>query len=342
MVIELFGKQYKKEEILKRIGDMSQLGGVRSFEFNDGLQKGVRGVDFINPNGLFFTVLPDRGLDISFASFKGVPFCWRSATKEASAVYFENRDSEWLRTFFGGLLATCGLTQVGDPNEDNGEKLGLHGRVTNLAAESVLADEEWIDDDYVMWVKGKIRDVYSLGYKLILKRKISTKLSKPEILIEDIVENVGNDVSPFMILYHLNFGFPLLDKDSKLLIGKAKTFYEFNEESKKKVNIENISNCTEPIRNFADQVYRHDIEADKNGFCNIAFINPKLNINYRSTFSSSFNNTYKNKNYNNAKNNPGQNIMDIHLICSKNIFTPISLHSMMICLHFSSKQKLLE
>jgi len=279
MAIELFGKKYTKEEILKRVGDFSQLGGIRSFEFDDGLRKGVRAVDFINPNGLFFTVLPDRALDISFASFKGVPFCWRSATKEASAIYFEHKKNEWLRTFFGGLLVTCGLVQVGDPCVDDGEELGLHGRITNIAAENVLADEEWVGDDYVMWVQGKIREVSSLGYKLVLKRKISTTLSKAQILIEDTVENIGNKTSPFMILYHLNFGFPLLDKNSRLIIGNSKTFTEFNEETKRQENIRNIPYCTEPIKNFKDQVFKHDIEPDKGGFCNVAFVNPELNVN---------------------------------------------------------------
>ena len=279
MAIELFGKKYTKEEILKRIGDFSQLGGIRSFEFDDGLRKGVRAVDFINPNGLFFTVLPDRALDISFASFKGIPFCWRSATKEASAVYFEHKKNEWLRTFFGGLLATCGLAQVGDPCVDDGEELGLHGRITNIAAENVLADEEWVGDDYVMWVQGKIREVSSLGHKLVLKRKISTTLSKAQILIEDTVENIGNSKSPFMILYHLNFGFPLLDKNSKLIMGNSKTFTGFNEESQRQDNVRNIPNCTEPIKNFKDQVFKHDIEPDKDGFCNVAFVNPELSIN---------------------------------------------------------------
>lgn len=155
--MELFNKNFTKEEILKYVGDISQLGGIRSYEFNDGLIKGVRGVDIISPNGLFLTILPDRALDISFASYNSIPLCWQSATKEASATYYENRDNEWLRTYFGGLLITCGLTHLGELCEENGEKLGLHGRVSNIAAENVLADSEWEGDDYVMWVQGKIR-----------------------------------------------------------------------------------------------------------------------------------------------------------------------------------------
>ncbi len=274
--MELFGQKYTKEEILRKIGDISQLGEIRSFEFNDGLRKGVRGVDIISPNGLFLTILPDKALDISFASYNSIPLCWRSPTKEASIAYYENNGNEWLRTYFGGLLITCGLTQVGNPCVDNGENLGLHGRVSNIAAENVLADGEWKNDDYVMWVQGKIKDVNSLGDKLLLRRKITTWMGKPQILIDDEVENIGNRISPFMILYHMNMGFPLLGSNSKLLIGKVST-EPIDNESGKESNLKNFSNFNEPQKGYLDQVFEHDIKPDNKGLCNFAFVNPDLN-----------------------------------------------------------------
>jgi len=274
--LELFDKNYTKEEILNYVGDISQLGGIRSYEFNEGLSKGVRAVDIISPNGLFLTILPDRGLDISFASYKSIPLCWRSATKEASTMYYENRDNEWLRTYFGGLLITCGLTHMGEPCEESGEKLGLHGRVSSIAAESVLADSEWDGDDYVMWVQGKVRDVNSLGDKLVLKRKITSWMNRPEILIEDEVENTGRQKSAFMILYHMNMGFPILGRSSRLLIGEALT-QPMDNESKKEGNLKNYSSFGEPVKGYIDQVFEHDIKPETDGFCSFAFVNPDLN-----------------------------------------------------------------
>lgn len=165
---------------------------------------------------------------------------------------------------------------MGEPCEENGEKLGLHGRVSNIAAENVLADSEWEGDDHVMWVQGKIRDVTSLGDKLVLKRKITSWMSKPEILIEDEVENIGSQKSPFMVLYHMNMGFPLLGRSSKLLIGEALT-EPLDNEAKKEVNLKNYSCFSDPVKGFIDQVFEHDIKPDRNGFCNFAFLNPDLN-----------------------------------------------------------------
>jgi len=98
-----------------------------------------------------------------------------------------------------------------------------------------------------MWVQGKIRDVNSLGDKLVLKRKITSWMGRSEILIEDEVENTGRQKSPFMILYHMNMGFPLLGRSSRLLIGEALT-EPMDNESKKENNFKNYSSFSEPVK----------------------------------------------------------------------------------------------
>ncbi|MHB8279267.1 MAG: DUF4432 family protein [Candidatus Humimicrobiaceae bacterium] len=57
---------------------------------------------------------------------KDIPIAWRSSTKETSPVYYESKGFEFLRTFYGGLLTTCGLTHIGAPAKDGNEELGLH------------------------------------------------------------------------------------------------------------------------------------------------------------------------------------------------------------------------
>ena len=52
------------------------------------------------------------------------------ATSQADA----NQGLEWLYSFAGGLLTTCGLTHVGGPEEDEFGRRGLHGRISNLPA----------------------------------------------------------------------------------------------------------------------------------------------------------------------------------------------------------------
>ena len=272
--MEIFGKKYSKTELLKRIGDISQLGGIKSYEFSDGMAKNLRAVDIKSPNGIEMTVVTDRGMDISSLTYKNIPISWRSVTRETSPAFYESKGLEWLRTFFGGLLTTCGLTYFGPPAIDDGEELGLHGRISNLPASNVLADGKWENDNYIMWIQGKIREVKALGEKLELSRKISTFMDKPVLIIEDTVENIGFKDYPLMILYHMNFGFPLLDSTTKVILPKATTIPR-DEEAKK--GIKNFKEFSEPVDNFDEQVFLHNIEADKEGNCNVALVNSEFN-----------------------------------------------------------------
>ncbi|MHB8277529.1 MAG: aldose 1-epimerase family protein [Candidatus Humimicrobiaceae bacterium] len=272
--MKIFGKEIYKDELMRKIGDISQIGGIKYYEYSDGVSKGIRAVDLKSPCGLDMTVLLDRGMDIAQLSYKSIPISWRSATRDTSPIFYESRGSEILRSFNGGLLNTMGLTYMGLPCIDNGEELGLHGRLSNLSAEKVLADGKWDEESYVMWVQGKIREAVVFGDKLELNRKITTWMDMPKILIEDTVENIGFINSPIMILYHINIGYPVLDTSSKIIEGKVKV-EPFDNESKS--GLINYYEFPEPLAEFKQQLFFHDIEADSEGNSNIAIINEDFN-----------------------------------------------------------------
>lgn len=272
--MKIFGKEISRQELQQKTGDISQLGGVKYYELTDGVSKGVRAVDIKSPCGLDFTVLPGRGMDISSLSYKSVPIAWRSATRETSPAYYESRGMEMLRTFYGGLLTTCGLTTMGPPSIDNGEELGLHGRIANTGAEKVLADGCWEGDRYKMWIQGKVREARVFGDKLELSRKITTWMDEPKIIIEDTVENIGSETSPLMVLYHVNIGFPVIDNGSELIEAKAKVISRDDEAKNGRAD---FNKFIEPIKGFKEQCYFHDIEADEDGNSNIAIVNKDFN-----------------------------------------------------------------
>ena len=107
------GKTYTKTEIPKRIGDLSQIGGIRQFTLNDGQASGTRAIEVNTGAGLKFTILPDRGMDVAWAECKGVPLCWISENGIKGNQFYENRGTEFLRYFNGGLIKTCGLRSLG-------------------------------------------------------------------------------------------------------------------------------------------------------------------------------------------------------------------------------------
>src|SRR5579862_409557 len=125
----LYGRDYTRGELLERVGDISQVARAKPYRLAEGHEEGVLAVDVATGSGLEYTVLASRGLDISSAHYCGRSLAWRSATSDQHPAYFEAEERGWLRSFYGGLVLTCGLTWMGAHCTDEGRPLGLHGRV---------------------------------------------------------------------------------------------------------------------------------------------------------------------------------------------------------------------
>jgi len=270
----LYGRSYKKNELLTRVGDIAQLGGVKLCELADGNERGVRAADFRTGAGFNFRVLMDRGLDISFAEYKGQALSWYSSTGEVAPAYFEPENTSWLRSFFGGLLTTCGLTYLGQPCVDEGKSLGLHGRVSNIPAKDVCLDAEWNGDEYFMWVQGKVRETAVFGENIMLKRRISAKLGEAKLWIDDVVENLGYQRTEHMILYHINAGFPLLDEGAQL-ISPTVEVKAYDEEAEKGKPAH--ANFSAPVPGCKEQCFYHSMKADKEGKVLAGLVNRRFN-----------------------------------------------------------------
>jgi len=214
----LYGKQWSREEIQRYIPDMSQVARIQPSTMREGRAEGVDVVEIATGSGFQFTVLPGRGLDISHASYQGIPLCWRTPVGEAAASYYEPQGSEWHRTAFGGLMSTGGLSSMGSASVDQGKAYGHHGRASNIPASNVWADAAWEKDQYRLWVRGKVAEVEALGTNLVLTREISTELGASHFIIRDRVENRTFARAEHMMLYHFNIGFPLLSANARLLL----------------------------------------------------------------------------------------------------------------------------
>ncbi len=201
-----------KKELLKHIGSVDQIGGIRDFTFNDGRAKGVRAIE-INTGKVRITVLPDRCMDIANAYYKENAVSWVSKTGITSPSFYEKDDKSWLRGFYGGLITTCGLKNIGGPVDD----MGLHGRIANTPARNVCVNAEWVGDDYVMTVSGEMRESVVFGENLVLKRTITAKLFADEFTVEDTVINEGFQDENVALCYHCNYGYPLVCDGAKII-----------------------------------------------------------------------------------------------------------------------------
>lgn len=260
-----------------RLGTMEQLASIRRLTSDDGRARGMRLIEVDNGSGLSFTVLPDRGMDIGAAAFKGQPLAWLGANGMVAPHFYHHEGFEWLRTWPGGLLTGCGLVNVGGPSTVNGDNHGLHGRLSHLPAEEVNTTAAWRDDQsYVLSVTGRVRHTKVFGEKLHLTRHITTALNDNSITVRDTIENCGFDETPMLLLYHINLGWPLVDEGAYLESNahEVKAFTPVSE-----VGIARWNQIEAPTPGFQEQLFIHTATAAPEA--SIRLVNPKLGLALR-------------------------------------------------------------
>jgi hypothetical protein len=267
------GSDYSKRELERRTGNLDQIGGTMHYTLDSGRSKGVRAIEFNTGAGLRFTVIPDRGLDIAHCSFRGINLVYLTPNGIVAPAFYEPEGFGWLRTFFGGLLTTCGLTYFGNPGRDGDEELGLHGRYSTIPADRVSDRSRWEGDSFVLEVTGETRECALFGEKIRLERSITSTLGSSSLTVRDRVENYGFSTAPFCILYHVNVGFPLLDAASELIVGSTHVEpYDAVAER----GLADLLRFSQPQAGFEGQDFLHTMASGGDGFGLAALLNRKL------------------------------------------------------------------
>ena len=271
-----------KRQLLRYIGDYSQMFGIKEYTLAGGKAKGVRAFDIHNGTGLEFTVLADRCLDIGRLTFKGVNCSYLSKSGIVAPEYFDGSDRAFFHNFYGGFLTTCGLRNVGNSSTDNGEFFSLHGQISNIPGEEICASTVWDGDIPVMTISGQMREARFFGENLLLKRKISCVYGENRIIMHSCVENMGFKRESLMLLFHFNIGYPLLDEDAMLVLPSG-TIVPRDPEAAKGVH--SWQHMQPPTHNYAEQVFYHDLKTDADGNTCVAIINHRLALGIAFHFS---------------------------------------------------------
>jgi hypothetical protein len=284
MITDPSGNPLTRRELFRRIGRLEQVAGIEPFVFDDGPARGVRAFRFRTGSGLSFDVVPDRGMDLSFAEHGGTPLAWLSPNGVVAPSFYEPAGEGWLRSFPGGLLVTCGLRNVGPPGEREGEELGLHGRASNIPASRISYDVSWDSEGCILEARGEIREASVFGPNLVLRRRISARVGEPRVWIEDEIENEGFEPEPLMVLYHINLGWPLLDETSRLVgPGRAGEPPEPRDEAARG-GLEVWDRFAAPTPGFEERVFYHSPAAGLDGLAEARVENPALGLSFSVRF----------------------------------------------------------
>lgn len=189
-----------------------QLGGIETSVLDNGPGRGTR-IAWVNTGGgLRYKVVLDRGMDIVDAEYLGQSLTWHSLAGVTKPSFAYHLGLDWLWSFAGGLVTSCGPCNMGAPCVDGDEQLGLHGTHSSTAAivESIR-NPDLKTGDREMAVTGLIRTAKVFNPNVELRRTIRSLLGEPTIEIRDHFVNYGNEPVPHAWLLHINFGYPLLE-----------------------------------------------------------------------------------------------------------------------------------
>jgi galactose mutarotase-like enzyme len=281
-VVHLFGEELSRRELLRRVGSIDQIAGVRKVRLEDGPEDGVSAVEVRTGGGLSYTVLLSRALDVAAAELDGTPLAWRSGAGDVHPAY-THRTLGWNHGWFGGLLATCGLDNFGGPGEDELGPFAQHGHVNGVPARYVSYGARWQDpadgrndSRYVMWVEGELRqkDGWMPGsYDVVLRRRIESELGGRTIAIADEVENLGRTPAPLMLTYHVNFGWPLVAPGAEILSRRSELTSLHGEPP-----AEGPLGVGPPAPDYRNNNFGHAMLPNADGFAEAALVNDRLGV----------------------------------------------------------------
>jgi hypothetical protein len=268
--------------MLRRVGSLSQVAGVRLATLGDGVERGVRVLEFRTGTGFTFDVVVDRAFDIGRCEHAGRPLSWLSAAGFAGPWYSEPDGLGWLRGFGGGLLTTCGLDHALFMAEDTAEQYhyppkptetyGLHGRISNRPARLVGYGERWDGDSCTLYGEAEVLQAAVFGEQLLLRRRVEARVGESRLSIRDEIVNVGHDRTPHMLLYHVNVGWPVVDESSELLVPATAV------EPRGDHPVEGYRLLESPAAGFVEQVFEHEVAAEADGSVPVAVVNSGLGL----------------------------------------------------------------
>ncbi len=203
---------------------VSEPWNIVKYRLHGGLQEGVDVVEIHN-GILGFAILPTRGMGILRAWYKEMELGWDSPVKDPVHPAFVNLNDRgglgWLKGF-NEWIVRCGLDNNGAPGPDvvidnNGNEaevsLPLHGKIANTPARYVSVE---IEDDTIS-ITGEVDETMMYGPALRMTTRISTRIGSNEVRIEDRVTNLNRKKAELQLLYHCNYGEPLLEAGARLL-----------------------------------------------------------------------------------------------------------------------------
>lgn len=231
-----------------------------------GLSEGVDEIR-VNNGRLTFSIIPTRGMGLWKAWLGDLEVGWKSPVRGPVHPQFvdvgEPSGLGWLDGF-DELLVRCGLESNGAPEfdkETHRVKYPVHGRIANRPAIHVSVTVDTTTQE--ISVRGIVEETRFHFLKLRMVTQFTTRFNDASVSIHDEIENFSASPAEMQMLYHANFGLPLLDGGSRVVC-PAKTVIPRNERAAS--GIQTWDSYPAPEAGFEEMVYFMELHAADDGW----------------------------------------------------------------------------
>jgi hypothetical protein len=167
---------------------------------------------------------------------------------------------------FDELLCRCGLVSNGAPQFDARGRLQypLHGRIANLPAHRLVVEADPATEE--LSVTGVVDECRFHFQKLRLTSTLRTRRGEPGVQIIDEVTNLSGNPGEMQLLYHTNFGPPLLEPGATILAPVRRLMPR---DERATAGLDGWNRYASPRARAEEEVYFSQLLADRDGWTQV-------------------------------------------------------------------------
>lgn len=228
-----------------------------------GKQEGSKIITLTSENGLTIVLSPTRGMSLLHAQGFGVRLGWDSPVKEVVNPAFINLESRnglgWLEGF-NEMMVRCGYEWTGHPTTADGQLYTLHGKAGNTPASRVEVEVSE-SAPYEIRIRGLIKESTFKKADLQTMTELRYVPGSNSFSLHDVLTNHADYPHDYQIIYHSNFGKPVLE-DGARFIAPLANVSPFNDYAKGGMKTWNTYSA--PTKGFDEMVFNLTPLADAN------------------------------------------------------------------------------
>ncbi len=245
---------------------------VRKKRLHGGRQEGVDLIE-IQAGDFRMRVIPTRGMSILDVCRGDLRLGWDSPAQEITHPMWVDQGSRggtgWLEGF-NEFLVRCGLEWFGPPGhepfhlakaEPPAGGLTLHGKIGHLPASEVTLVAE-TKAPYRLRLTGIVHERMMYGPKFELRNEIIIEPGSDSFVIDDVITNRAGQTQELSLLYHMNFGPPLLEEGARW-VAPIKWLAPRDEESAR--HHKRFDRYAAPTTGCLEQAFLAELHADRKG-----------------------------------------------------------------------------